>query len=56
VQAHARRELARIDSSHKRLLQPHLYPVGLERSLHERKTALILSHRQAREQARGSTP
>ena len=29
----------------KRLDNPHLYPVGLEAGLHERKTALILDAR-----------
>ncbi len=50
IRAHTLRELSRLDAGHKRLLSPHRYPVGLERTLHERKSALILSHREARAQ------
>jgi nicotinate phosphoribosyltransferase len=44
------RERARtqIDALHpgiRRLLNPHVYPVGLERRLHDRRTQLILEHR-----------
>jgi nicotinate phosphoribosyltransferase len=41
----ARRELAGFHAGIKRLVNPHRYPVGLERGLHERKTALVLAAR-----------
>lgn len=41
----ARRELAGFHRGIKRLVNPHRYPVGLERSLHERKVALVLAVR-----------
>lgn len=34
--------LAIFDKTHKRLINPHIYPVGLEASLHEFRTALVL--------------
>ena len=40
-----RRELAGFHGGIKRLVNPHRYPVGLERTLHERRTALILERR-----------
>jgi nicotinate phosphoribosyltransferase len=45
----AGRELAGFHAGIKRLVNPHRYPVGLERGLHERKTALVLA-------ARGEAP
>ena len=41
----AREELAGFHAGIKRLVNPHRYPVGLERGLHERKTALVLAAR-----------
>jgi nicotinate phosphoribosyltransferase len=41
----ARREVAQLHPSVKRFVNPHLYPVGLEPRLHERKTELILRAR-----------
>jgi nicotinate phosphoribosyltransferase len=41
----ARDELAGFHAGIKRLVNPHRYPVGLERGLHERKTALVLAAR-----------
>ena len=38
-------DLGRIHPSIKRLVNPHVYPVGLEKSLHERRTELILEAR-----------
>ncbi|HEX6048655.1 MAG TPA: nicotinate phosphoribosyltransferase, partial [Gemmatimonadaceae bacterium] len=38
-------ELARFHAGIKRLVNPHRYPVGLERGLHDRKTALVLAAR-----------
>ena len=42
----ARRELAALHGGIKRLVNPHRYPVGLERGLHERRTALVLAARE----------
>jgi len=39
------KELAGFHAGIKRLVNPHRYPVGLERGLHERKTALVLAAR-----------
>ena len=44
---HARRELARISESIRRLANPHRYPAGLDVRLHEKKVALILAARGA---------
>jgi nicotinate phosphoribosyltransferase len=38
-------QIGRLDPSHLRLLNPHVYKVGVELGLHERKTALILETR-----------
>ena len=38
-------QLIRLDASHRRFLNPHVYKVGVELGLHERKTALILEAR-----------
>ncbi len=38
-------QLSRLDPSHLRLLNPHVYKVGMELGLYERKTALILTAR-----------
>ena len=43
----ARNELASFHAGIKRLVNPHRYPVGLERGLHERKTELVLAARGA---------
>ena len=39
------KELAGFHAGIKRLVNPHRYPVGLERGLHDRKTALVLAAR-----------
>ena len=36
-----RAQLDTLDESQKRMLNPHTYPVGLERGLHERRRALV---------------
>jgi len=38
-------QLARLNPTHLRFLNPHVYKVGVELGLHERKTALILDAR-----------
>ena len=39
------KELTFLDNSIKRLYNPHIYPVGLEQSLYETKTSMILELR-----------
>jgi nicotinate phosphoribosyltransferase len=46
MQERTRRELAHFHGGVKRLLNPHLYPVGLEKGLYDRKTRLMLRARQ----------
>ncbi len=41
-------QLARLDPTIKRLLNPHAYPVGLEPRLHQLRTRLIIEARQSR--------
>ncbi|HEY0791699.1 MAG TPA: nicotinate phosphoribosyltransferase [Chthoniobacterales bacterium] len=45
VQATAHRELGRFHAGIKRLLNPHLYPVGIETGLHDLKTRLVAERR-----------
>ena len=45
IRQRARQELQRLHSGIKRFVHPHQYPVGLEKSLHEMKTDLILRAR-----------
>jgi nicotinate phosphoribosyltransferase len=47
VQARTRRELARFHAGVKRFLNPHRFPVGLERRLHDLRTRLVLEARHA---------
>lgn len=37
--------LKQFDKTHKRLTNPHIYPVGLEESLHELRTNLVLKNK-----------
>ncbi|WP_400193243.1 nicotinate phosphoribosyltransferase [Hymenobacter sp. B81] len=46
--AKARQEVASLDPSIRRFLNPHTYPVGLEKSLHDFRTQLILDKRAVR--------
>jgi nicotinate phosphoribosyltransferase len=45
IRVRARRQVASLHPAIRRLLNPHIYPVGLERRLHERRGALVLEHR-----------
>src|SRR5262249_37330952 len=45
IRARARDQLGLFHGGVKRLLNPHRYPVGLESTLHERRTELILAGR-----------
>jgi nicotinate phosphoribosyltransferase len=47
VHARTQRELSRLHAGIKRFVNPHLYPVGLEQKLHERRTRLMLEARGA---------
>jgi nicotinate phosphoribosyltransferase len=47
IRERALAEVARLPASLRRLLNPHQYPVGLEPSLHELKTRLVLEARSA---------
>jgi nicotinate phosphoribosyltransferase len=47
IRARAAAQLATFHESHRRLKNPHVYPVGLSQPLHERKTRMILAHRGA---------
>lgn len=46
AQEYARHELADFPAGIKRFVNPHLYPVGLEAKLHERKMSLVLQARE----------
>ena len=46
--ARAQREVQTLDPSIRRFLNPHVYPVGLEESLHAFRTQLILERRAVR--------
>jgi nicotinate phosphoribosyltransferase len=45
IRDRARRQLDALHPATRRLLNPHVYPVGLERGLHERRTRLVLERR-----------
>lgn len=50
VRARVQTQLASLHPGLKRFVNPHLYPVGLEKNLHELKTELILKLREGVEQ------
>ncbi|KAA9340574.1 nicotinate phosphoribosyltransferase [Adhaeribacter soli] len=45
IQARTQQQLRQLDPSSRRFLNPHVYPVGLEETLFEMKTNLVLSYR-----------
>ena len=45
VRARARTQIGGLHPATRRLLNPHTYPVGLERALHERRTRLVMERR-----------
>jgi len=47
IRARARAQVGSLHPAIRRLLNPHIYPVGLEMRLHERRSALVLEHRRA---------
>lgn len=42
IRENARKNLELLDKAHKRLVNPHIYPVGLEESLYNLRTDLVL--------------
>ena len=48
IQKRVRNEIGCLDKSIKRFVNPHDYSVGLEKSLFDRKTELILNHRKVK--------
>jgi nicotinate phosphoribosyltransferase len=47
IRARARAQIGGLHPGIRRLLNPHIYPVGLERHLHERRTGLVLERRRS---------
>ena len=45
IRARARTQIGGLHPATRRLLNPHTYPVGLERALHERRTRLVMERR-----------
>lgn len=43
IRENAQNRLAAFDKTHKRLINPHIYPVGLESELYEFRTNLVLN-------------
>jgi len=46
IRSRAKKQLDGFDKTHKRLVNPHLYPVGLEESLHQLRMELVLKAKQ----------
>jgi nicotinate phosphoribosyltransferase len=51
MRARARAQLDSLHPAIRRLVNPHTYPVGLERALHDRRTQLVLERRLAQPSA-----
>ncbi len=51
IRARAQAQIRSLHPAIRRLLNPHIYPVGLEMRLHERRTALVLERRRRQHQA-----
>lgn len=47
IRAYARTQLDRLDPRSRRFLNPHYYPVGLDRTVHERKREMIAEARES---------
>jgi nicotinate phosphoribosyltransferase len=45
IRSHAKSQLEQLHPGIRRFVNPHVYPVGLEKSLHDMKTQLILRAR-----------
>ena len=48
VRERTRTQLLSLHPAIRRFLNPHVYPVGLEQQLHDRRTSLVLEHRRPR--------
>ena len=46
IRARSKKQLESLDKTHKRLVNPHLYPVGLEEDLHKLRMGLVLKAKQ----------
>lgn len=46
IRQRAKEQLESFDKTHKRMVNPHLYPVGLEENLHHLRTELVLKAQQ----------
>jgi nicotinate phosphoribosyltransferase len=46
IRARSKKQLESLDKTHKRLVNPHLYPVGLEENLHKLRMELVLKAKQ----------
>lgn len=46
IRKRAKEQLESFDKTHKRMVNPHLYPVGLEENLHHLRTELVLKAQQ----------
>jgi len=46
IRNRANDQLESLDKTHKRMINPHLYPVGLEENLHQLRTELVLKAQQ----------
>jgi nicotinate phosphoribosyltransferase len=45
TRSYARKQLEQLHAGIRRFVNPHIYPVGIEQSLHDLKTRLILQAR-----------
>ncbi len=55
AQRRARTQIVLLDETHKRMLNPHSYAVGLERNVSERREKLVLEHRGLEKPCRSET-
>jgi nicotinate phosphoribosyltransferase len=46
IRNRVKEQLESLDKTHKRMVNPHLYPVGLEENLHQLRTELVLKAQQ----------
>ena len=51
IRSRAQAQIRSLHPAIRRQLNPHIYPVGLEMRLHERRNALVLERRRGRPQA-----
>ncbi|MGD0121303.1 MAG: nicotinate phosphoribosyltransferase [Candidatus Limnocylindrales bacterium] len=56
IRARAQSQIRNLHPAIRRLLNPHIYPVGLEMRLHERRSALVLERRRSQVAAAPPSP